>query len=195
MPIRLPASLVISMALITSACSAPMKTPDIKQNPHPSKRYELTIDIQSAPGPFDSVQGYAMYQVNNGECVPLQPGSGARLTPEKSIPLVLTRTGNVYKGTFYIDQLQDENYFGLGVCHWALVSAGTNLSVHKVVFSAGMSFDEIKSQPPLATYFANASYHDPKDQGGDPGDIGTPYILQHPNDFFSVTLAAREDTQ
>ena len=171
-----------------------MKTPNIKQNPHPTKRYEITMTIEGAPGPFDSINGYVLYQVDNEECVPVQPFSGARLAQRKSIPLALTRTGNVYKGTFYGDQLQDDDYFGLGTCHWAIASAGATINVKKVVFASGIGLKEIKTQKPYATYFANASYHDPKDQGGDPGDIGTPYILQHPNEFFSVTLVAKEDT-
>ena len=171
-----------------------MKTPDIKQNPHPTKRYEITIEIKGAPGPFDSVNGFALFQVDNVECAPVEPSAGVHLTPQKSVPLALTRVGNTYKGTFYGDQLLDENYFGLGVCHWALASAGVNLNVQKVVFSAGLVVNEINAQKPLTTYYANASYHDTKDQGGDTGTIGTPYILQHPTEFFSATLAVKEDT-
>jgi hypothetical protein len=195
MPIRLPASLALSLALITTACSAPMKNPDIKQNPHPAKRYEITITIDGAPGPFDSIDGYAMYQVKNGECVPVQPISGARPIPEKSIDLALTRTGNVYKGTFYVDQLQDEDYFGLGVCHWALTGAGALLHLRKIVFSPDISFADMQSQKTSVTYFANAAYHDLGGEGGDTGNPRTPYVIAHPSEFFSVTVVTKEDTQ
>jgi len=194
---RVTAVLLLSLTLITSGCGAsPMKTPDIKQNPNPKMRYEITITIDGAPGPFDSINGYVMYQVENDDCVPLQPGSGARLAPEKSMPVTFTREvsgSNVFKGTLYADLMQDENYFGLGVCHWTVGGTGANLNLGKIVFSSGMSLDDVQSQKPLVTYFANSLFHNPKMEGGDTGTIRTAYVAQHPNEFFSVTLVTKKD--
>ncbi len=113
---RATAVLLLSLILITSGCGAStMKTPDIKQNPIPKMRYEFTITIDGAPGPFDSITSEAEFQVMDPACVPMRPGSGATPTISKSLPIVLKQEGNnVYKGTFNIDSMKDEDYSALG---------------------------------------------------------------------------------
>jgi hypothetical protein len=197
MPIRLFFSLILLLVLSTPACGASMKTPDIKQNPHPKMRYEITMTIDGAPGPFDSIEGYVQYEVRNGRCVPLAQGSGATLVPVKNIPLVFTRVSDaVYKGTLYVDLMQDEDYYGLGVCHWTVAGAGANPKVKNVVFSPGITPDEILSQAKATRYFSDRSYFNDGMEGIDTGNA-------HRSDFkpeaqakvFSITLAAREDFQ
>jgi len=194
---RVTAVLLFSLTLITTGCGAStMKTPDTKQNANAKQRYEITMTIDGAPGPFDSIDGYVTYQVENDDCVPLQPGSGARLAPDKSVPVTFTREAgadNVFRGTFYTDLLQDENYFGLGVCHWTVGGTGAKLNVGKTVFSTGMSLDEVRSEKPFVTYFANSLFHNPRIEGGDTGTVRTAYVAQHPNEFFSVTLVTKKD--
>ena len=86
LPTHLTSSLILSLALITSACGSSMKTPDIKQNQHPKMRYEIIMTIDGAPGPFDSVTAFVQYKVSNDRCVPLTPISGATLPPEHHLP-------------------------------------------------------------------------------------------------------------
>lgn len=40
-------------------------------------RYEITMAIQGAPGPFDAVSGFVQYKVSNDHCVPLTRVIGA----------------------------------------------------------------------------------------------------------------------
>ncbi|MES2312334.1 MAG: hypothetical protein V4566_08575 [Pseudomonadota bacterium] len=194
-------SLILSLALISSACGSPMKTPDIKQNPHPKIRYEITMTIQGAPGPFDSINGDVQYGVANDHCVPLQPLSGARLSPDKHVPLVFTRvSGNLYKGTVYADLLQDEDYFGRGTCHWTVVGATAVLKVKTTDFSPAVFHDDIVAQKPVATYFANGDYLAATKNSGDERVIaGSPnralYGSESRTDLFSITLTAKEDFQ
>ena len=190
---RLTAVLTLSLALITSACGSSMKNPDIKQNPNPVKRYEVTMTIDGAPGPFDSVDGFMGFDVKNDACVPLTKFSGARLPPEKSVPFVLRQiSGNVYRGVIYMDLLQDEDYYGLGVCHWSLTSVGAVLTKAKVGFTLSLSQGDLEAHKPATNYFTIASYNDPKMQGGDTGTVRTEYVSQHPNEFFSVEIDAKE---
>lgn len=65
MTTRLASAMLLSLALITSACGSSMKTPDIKQNSHSKMRYEVTLTVNSAPGPFDAVMGFVQYTVMN----------------------------------------------------------------------------------------------------------------------------------
>ena len=200
---RLTTSLILSLALITSACGSPMKTPDIKQNPHPKMRYEITMTIQNAPGPFDSVSGFVQYKVSNDRCVPLTPISGATLPPEKSVPLELSHvTDNIYKGSLYVDLLQDEDYYGLGVCHWAVVAATVSLTVKKADFSPDLFVNSILKQSSETRYFSKKQF-----EAAGRGELEPPVISgvlpadyknlrpEWQQDMFQVTLSAKEDFQ
>jgi hypothetical protein len=194
---RIASALTLSFAFITSACGSSMKTPDIKQNPHPSQRFEITMTVEGAPDAFDSINGYVVYQVVNDACVPLQPGSGARLAPEKSLPLEFDRQGNVFKGVFYADQLQDENYFGLGVCHWGIASAGANPKAQNYSFDVGITTDAIRSGKAAVVYFTKKAFSEAASHSGehDGGTVHTDYVAQHPQEFFSVSLEAKESVK
>lgn len=198
---RLTFSLILSLALITSACGSSMKTPDIKQNPHPKMRYEITMAIQGAPGPFDSINGFVQYKVSNGHCVPLTPISGATLPPESHIPISFTRVSdNLYKGEIYTDLMQDENYYGLGVCHWSLVAVSADLKIKTAALSPAIFHDDIVAQKSVATYFVNSDYFESGSTNGEervvPGNTNRAFYLPTSRtDLFSISLAAKEDFQ
>ena len=199
MPTRLTSALLLSLVLVTSACESSMKTPDIKQNPHPTKRYEITLTIKDAPGPFDSVTGFVQYKVSNDKCVPLQPVSGATLAPEYQASLELRRAGdNIYQGYIYTDLLQDENYFDMGVCHWEVVAAVAVLHVNHVDFSPNLLKKDILDQHSETRFFTHQDFVDAR-AGKDnmlPSDPGEPrasaYKRALQDHLFSVTLATKE---
>ncbi|HWX65263.1 MAG TPA: hypothetical protein VNZ27_02440 [Rhodanobacter sp.] len=203
MPTRPTFALILSLALTTSACGSSMKTPDIKQNPHPRMRYEITMTIEGAPGPFDSIGGFVQYKVSNDHCVPLTPISGATLSPEKSVPLELAHVSDsVYKGTIYVDLLQDEDYYGLGVCHWTVVAATASLKVKKVDFSPDLFADSILKQASETRYFSKKQF-----EAVARGELAPPVVSgvlpaeyrnfkpEWQQDMFPVTLSAKEDFQ
>lgn len=130
---------------------------DIKLNPHPTQRYELIATVD-APGAFDSVEGFLSYDVTNVECVPKNPVEGARNVPTTSRSFVLTRVDErTWKGSFYRDLLQDEDYFGLGVCHWELANASPVFRVHATSFSPAFVLgDSIEGT--LTRYFKRSDY-------------------------------------
>ncbi len=191
-------ALLLSLALITTACGSPMKKPDIKQNPTPKQRYDITLRIDGAPGPFDSVAGSVDYQVSNGRCVPLTPISGATLVPQEHIPLTLTHVSdNVYKGTLYADRFIDEDYYGLGVCQWELVAAGIELKIGKMDFSPSIFLKDMKAGTPVVTYFSKHFYEESsKPDAPSLTDSGRARREDYkdPASTFSATLTAEEIT-
>lgn len=199
MPTRLTSALLLSLVLITSACSSSMKKPDIKKNPHPRMHYKITMTIDGAPGPFDSVTAFVQYKVANDRCVPLQPISGATLAPEESVPLDLIKVSDkIYTAQFYVDLLQDEDYYGMGVCHWEVVAATAVLQVKKVGFSPDLSKADVLAQKPGTRYFLERDYFDARAGKenmfpSDPGESSpSAYKAEFQEHLFLVTLVAKE---
>ena len=188
--------LLLSASLVTTACgSSTMKTPDIKLNPHPIKRYEITMTIEGAKGPFDSIETIAQYDIANDRCVPLTPGSGATIAPDKTIPIHMTKVGeNAYRGEIYTDQLVDEDYYGKGVCHWQLTAFSGYLRVKKRMISTGIELDEVVAKKPATRFFSNQNFTNPALSGVDNG-VGDRSTYKDPADTFSVTFTARENFQ
>jgi hypothetical protein len=190
-------SLILPLALTATACGSSMKTPDIKQNPHPKMRYEITMTIDGAPGVFDAVTGFVQYRVVNDQCVPLSPISGATIPPEKNVPIVFEHEdGNVYRGTIYIDLLQDGDYYGLGVCRWSVVAAIASLKIREAKLSPSIDLDGITSNRPAVRYFSNHDYVNAETNriviGSRSRDEYKPELR---DSVFSITLKAKEDFQ
>jgi hypothetical protein len=191
---RTTATLILSSALITSACGSPMKTPDIQQNPHAKMRYEITVKIDDAPGPFESVQAIAQYDVANDRCVPLTPGSGATIPPDKSVPITLTKSGeNTYHGEVYVDLLEDADYYGLGVCHWTMSSVSMYLQHQKLTFPPSISLANIIAQKSETRYFNKRSYAQADTQRVDTGNPNRADFKSEADNTFSVSMSAREN--
>ncbi|SFR90206.1 hypothetical protein SAMN05216570_0467 [Dyella sp. OK004] len=189
------AALALALTLATSTYGSPMNTPDIKQNPHPQMRYEVTMTIEGAPGPFETVTGFMQYEVLDDRCLPMQdPISGAKKHPMTDPPIHFERVSdNVYKGVVYADLLQNEDYYGLGICKWSLVSAIGRLQGKEATFSPDLSLDELVAQERKTLYFYKGNYsHNSVKDSVFAGVPLSDHIKAHRDDFFSVTLEARE---
>lgn len=189
--------LVLVIALLTSAYTSAMKNPEIKHNPAPKKRYDITLTVDGAPGPFDSITGFVEYKVVNEQCVPLEPISGATVAPEEKLPVVFKREkDNVYTGTIYADLMQDEDYYGLGVCHWQVVATSAVLKNKAVEFSPAIFHNDIAAQHSVSTYFVKGDYADAHTPHSAFGTTNRSLFQpESRTDLFTVTLAAREDFQ
>ena len=188
---------MLALAFLTSAYASAMKTPDIKHNPTPKKRYAITLTVDSAPGPFDSITGFVEYKVANDECVPLEPVSGATIAPEEKVPVVFRHEKDgVYIGTIYTDLMQDEDYYGLGVCHWQVVAASALLKNNAVEFSPAIFHKDITAQHAVSTYFVKGDYADNTKPHSAFGTTNRSLFQpESRTDLFTVTLAAKEDFQ
>lgn len=190
---RHAAAVTLFLALPFSATGATMNKPDIKLNPNPRMRYEFTVKVDGAPGPFDRIEGVVDYRVANEACVPLTPVVGATVAPEKRVPITLKPAGNgVYKGELFADLLQDEDYFGKGVCHWSVVAASANLFVQKVDFSAPLFNDELFKGKPVTRWYSNRSYATTQLERVDSGEENRAQYQDEANATFSVTVHAEE---
>ena len=78
----------------------------ILTSPPPVMHYDVTVAIDDAPSPLDSVSGFMQYEVTNKACVPETGGSmsAMQLSPMSNPPIVFTKlSDNIYKGMVYAD--------------------------------------------------------------------------------------------
>lgn len=198
MPTRLTFALLLSMALTTSACSASMKTPDIKLKPHPTNRYEITATVQDAPGSFDKVGASVLFQVRNVDCVPHHAFTGGADVPNTVREFTLTRVDDhTWRGYFFKDLLQDEDYFGLGICHWDVMSVGPDFHIHDMSFNPGLSLWNEPAQDHETRYFKKRTYLDRTLSNTNAGSAdswpaGSEDVEKHPDAFFSITVNTKK---
>ena len=203
MPFKTTTALALMLAL-TTGCSHSMNEIDAGSvkahlNPHPKERYELTFTIHDAPGPFESVTAGAQYgvgdEIGHQACIPVDAFSGAQSkTPGIIRPVPLERMApETYRGEVTVDLIADEDYFGLGVCHWNDMGAGINLVAHGVTFNAVIGQKDIEAGTAVSTYFAKASLNEPSgySDGGVDGRYVAPSVKYQPEKFFYVTISAK----
>ena len=117
---------VISV-LSLNACGGSEKSMSIQEqtearfqlNPHPKQAYRLRIKINDAPGPLVSMNDtYIRYMARDCSYV-INHIEGVTSHPRKYVDIPLRQVGkDEYEASFYFDAVQDEDYFGEGVCHW-----------------------------------------------------------------------------
>ena len=113
--------------LSLNACGGSEKSMSIQEqtearfqlNPHPKQAYRLKIKINDAPGPLVSMNDtYIRYMARDCSYV-INHIEGVTSHPRKYVDIPLRQVGkNEYEASFYFDAVQDEDYFGEGVCHW-----------------------------------------------------------------------------
>ncbi|QDE38906.1 hypothetical protein FIV34_06680 [Luteibacter pinisoli] len=174
-----------------SACGSRDSTPQITSTPNP-RQVNVDIAIKDAPGPFDSMAATAYYDVGNIDCAPTRPISGAQLGPRERLSVELRQTGpHQYEATMPIDPFVDQDYYGLGVCHWRVVALTVKGTRLKRTFSAMLPGDELLGSGSFATYFQKQSYLD----AATPMDVPGVHNLNRfasPDDAFSIDISARE---
>lgn len=140
---------------------------DPKRNPHPIKRYEL-IATAHAPGSWDSVTGTLTYVVNP-DCVPEGFHSRGWLVPNVAYRFEMKPVGHdTWKGYFYRDTFQGDNYFGLGECRWDAAHVTAEFAVHGTTFPevALLYFDKDASFDPKQDYFLKSVFSEKAHEGG-----------------------------
>lgn len=186
------ASLALSLALSHIAYGTPMKNPDVKLNPNPKMRYQITMTIKGAPGPFDHVEGSVDYKVTNEHCVPMQGFEGVTIAPEKRLPIRFQRvSADVYTGEVLVDALLDEDYYGMGVCHWSLVAAGASLLVNHTDVVPAIFHDDLLAQRTVERYYANYLYFNKAEKYVDDGNKDRAWFKE-PEKTYSIAIKAEE---
>ena len=191
-------TLILLSALALPACGQSMKKqPDVHLKPNPKLRYEITLVIDKAPGPFEAVLGFANFETDD-DCVPAAPitaaNYGSRYPLDHSVPVRLQPTGlNTYEGTFFMDWLEDEDYFRLGVCRWRSTTFSAVMKVGEVSFSTNIWDKDVVAQRSHTEYYARGHYGDNSARdfhvGGLRLDQFAPGFREN---VFSTTLTAKE---
>lgn len=153
--------------------------PDFKRNPQPKQRYELTLTIANAPGPFASVEGLMQFDVKTSKCLPppKQNGGFPWPRPTEAIPIVWTRVSNTeYTSVVYTDGMIDEDYYGRGICRWEFIQAYAALMATEAKgetrFVPNIYPEKLVAQQVEITYFVKSNYRRDEET-----------ILEHPVSF------------
>jgi len=200
--------------LATAGCGSsyadtPAKAPLRKLNPAPTQAYEIRLTLANASdlsstadgkSPFTVVEGTAQFDVSNGaRCGKSNALSGHVPTLTSHEPFRLSRiSATEYAGTVYADMLLHEDYYGQGVCHWALTEARVALRARADIadtrFVAGLPTKEVLAGGIQVRYFWKGYY--PRFEDGQHADYGRAQLDAVPADklaeFFTVTLTARK---
>lgn len=168
-----------------------MEEPDVKHNPNPRMRYEISLEVKDAPRQIDRIQGYVAFKVENDRCVPMTPLVGW-LAPRWTEATTFKRISkSLYRAEVFADSLVDEDYYGLGICHWKLESAGAEISLGPINIASGIVGREVIDGSSSTRYFANGSRNDIRTELTDNGaPLREDY--KSPSDTFSVTISSRE---
>lgn len=172
-------------------------------NPQPKQAYRITMTIKDAPGPFGWMRPLAHYDVVNPECLSPpkdNPGGRSAPTPTRPTDFKLERQADgVYTGVVYADLMQDEDYVGNGVCHWALTSIVVQMKATgadgETLFAPGILVTQPASDVPQTLYFSKQDYP----RVGDIPNYPATGMERRPNasipdkDLFIVTFELRRE--
>ncbi|HEY0662504.1 MAG TPA: hypothetical protein VGD21_14435, partial [Lysobacter sp.] len=190
---------IAAAALTVGALTACQSTqPEIRRNPHPQERYEITMTIRDAPGPLANIGGSVQYDVDNWlDCMPEKfdfPLGVHREKPEEFLPLSFERIAeNVFRTEITADALRDEDYHDLGVCRWKLTVVKPSLQGKTALFMPRITLDELRAQRPKTEYFANAIYSATDLEGWPESGEESPskFSEEIRNELFTITLTPR----
>jgi hypothetical protein len=91
----------------------------------------------------------------------------------------------------YLDQIKDDDYFGHGVCHWAIVVASAHFSVGKTTLIHGIFRDDLLTKKTVVTYFPFKAL-ERTDHERILSGVASPPDLPDPSQVFSISVGARE---
>jgi hypothetical protein len=142
------------------------------------------------------VKGYLGYEVVNKECTPEDKFLGVHeLLPAVTLNFEMTKVDEkTWKGYIYSDLIQDEDYYGLGVCHWKVTGVGPEFAVHGETFTSSDTLDVYLHKSPQTEYFKKSEFLN-RSLSGDGALVSSadnPKVLQRPGDFFPITVTVKE---
>lgn len=183
---------VPGLFLSLTACGGNMEAPKIEINHEAKEQYEVLLHIEGVAGPFDLVEAQVNYSIENEDCVPPAPFSGARDIPRKVLPLSLQKVAvDTYKGIVAIDAIKDANYFGRGICRWKLVAVSVDLKRRNTTFHAAVFHDDLMSERGSVSYFPGEAYRRNEITRLVSGAMDIKE-LETPNDAFSLRIGTKE---
>ena len=191
----LAAGFAMISGLAHSAYAAATSSVAVQPNPDTSRRIGIIATVEGAPGPFDRVDGHADYRVSNAACTPLTPVTGATVVPEQRVPVTFERQANgTFRTEVVLNPFRDEDYFGQGVCHWALVGLVADFHHGLVDFSPAIGLADSQSPRTVVKHFSNKSYAAADSARIDIG-ADSPSAYKDPQATFAIRLRAEPVTR
>lgn len=191
-------ALFLLFIITLPACQQSINQPDIKLNPQPKMRHEITLTIDGAPGPFDVIEGRVFYKVTDSRCVPIVYENGSFFTLGEQVPFALRRISNsIYKGEVFTDLLVNEDYFGKGKCHWVAGLVGADLKKASVTLNPSINVDptityrDDMDKNPVTRFFPN-QFYSADDRTIFDGYVNRSDIPDGSKGSFSITLKVEE---
>ena len=174
-------------------------------NPHPKQAYRLRIKINDAPGPLKLMGNMSVgYKAENCSYI-INHIEGAPANPEKRVRTVIRQLGEFeYETVVYADAMQDEDYFGEGICHWKPEGFGVAFkatgSPDETKFNFGDFLDDLIEKKMLVKYYWKWAYPYSKREDGslysDSVDFGivSPeiYSPEEHKKMFTITVTLEE---
>ena len=212
-PIVVAASLVLSACTPTSGSldsqrndqasetredDSPSMRHKFRVNPNPKRRYDITMTIKDAPGPFGDVGFSAQYDAP--DCIYwTSKFAGTTSRPIHMMRLPIKKLDDTtYKVTVYLDAMLDEDYYGDGICHWQLSGVTSGVKATGVDaetgFGADISPEAILAQEAETTYLWSEYY--PRAGIDNFAEYGSKTLdkvpLERRDEFFTITLKSNE---
>ncbi|MDO4641879.1 MAG: hypothetical protein Q4A84_09330 [Neisseria sp.] len=135
---------------------------------------------------------------------------GASTEPYKRIQTKILQIGEFkYETIVYLDAMQDEDYFGKGVCHWKPEGFGFALKAtgkpEETEFNFGDFLNELQERKTLTKYYWKGGYPYFKNDDGSRyndddvvsygADSPTKYSTDRQGNLFSMTVTLEEMKQ
>ena len=180
------------------AVAAPVPDVQARQNPAPKRVYVLALRFTGLPAAVTRLSVTANYEVDNLDCVPLdytKALGGIRLPPEQRIELTLQRVDeSTYTTTVHEDAFLDEDYYGLGVCHWSLGTASAHFHSPSTQFVGGISADQLVAEAEVTEHYLVRDFAQ-KPAVGDVvfGEDKSDFYLASLGPQFKLTITARRE--
>lgn len=182
------------------AANAPAAVPDVRPsiNPSPAQRYVLTLRFDGLPGEVADLDATADFEVENRDCVPYdftRAVGGVRLPPRHSVPLVLERVdAGTWTAVVHEDALLDEDYYGLGVCRWALNNASVHFRSDATRFVGGIPADRLLAGGTMVDHFLTRDFaQKPEPMEVVFGEEAGDYYQASAGPQFTLTITARRE--
>jgi hypothetical protein len=181
-----------------AAMAAPVPDVQARQNPAPKRTYALALRFTGLPAAVTRLSVTANYAVDNLDCVPVdytRAIGGIRLPPEQRIELTLQKIDdNTYATTVSEDAFLDEDYYGLGVCHWALGTASVHFHSPSTQFVGGISADQLTAEGEVTEHYLVRDFAQ-KPAVGDVvfGEDSPNFYLASLGPQFKLSISARRE--
>jgi hypothetical protein len=182
----------------TSAAQHAVPKIDVKPNPAARERYALLLRFADLPGDLEEMRGTLDFEVSNLDCVPIdyeRAFGGVKLTPRHNVAVDLRKGDNgQYIGTVHADALLDEDYYGLGVCHWALNSFTVHFRSRTTHFVGGIDGKALTAQTTSTEHYL-ASDFEKKPDAMDVvfGEDSASFYLASAGPQFTLTISTHKE--